>query len=287
MDRVNIPHQPASTPEDPSASSVDGKPKLPPSLKSAEPDPAQQNPAALLKKTQADLLKRGIQTGVPSSTATKPETEGFVDQAGGRTPETEGPERQQAVGRKQPRGEGSGEGRQGEKGSSESKPSPQPQSPETLGMAILQGMGQGVGQSSGSPGAESAAPSSPVMDIDKIEALISKVANRVLVTDPVSGQNAEVRVQLADDLIPGTEIRLFKGEGGRLHVEFDASSPQWAKLISDSVSALQDRLSAKIHLHEAPLITVKESSSEMPRDGRSRGGDSDQPPSEDGEEGNS
>jgi type III secretion system needle length determinant len=114
------------------------------------------------------------------------------------------------------------------------------------------------------------------VDLDKMEALIAKVANRVLVTDPQSGQNPEVRVRVAPDLMPGTEVKLWKGDGGRLHIEFDTTSPQWAKILSESVSVLADRLGARIHLHETPEVTVRHSGGDMPGDGRSRQGGSQQ-----------
>jgi hypothetical protein len=112
------------------------------------------------------------------------------------------------------------------------------------------------------------------MDLDKMEALIAKVANRVLVTDPKFGQNPEVRVQVAPDLMPGTGVRLWKGDGGRLHVEFDTTSTQWAKILSESIPVLADRLGARIHPHEAPEVTVRYSRDDMPEDGRSRQGGS-------------
>ena len=76
--------------------------------------------------------------------------------------------------------------------------------------------------------------------------------------------------------MPGTEVKLWKGEGGRLHIEFDTTSPQWAKILSESVSALADRLGARIHLHETPAVTVRHSGGDMPGDGRSRQGGSQQ-----------
>ncbi len=150
-------------------------------------------------------------------------------------------------------------------------------SDNNLGNAILQSMGSESSAFSQLRGVEGAEAASHLgTDFEKIETLISKVANRVLVTDPASGQNAEVRVQIAPDLMPGTEVKVWKGDGGRLFVEFDTTSPQWAKVLSDSVSALSDRLGARINLHEAPQVSVRDSSDGSSRDHQSEHGGSGQ-----------
>jgi len=148
---------------------------------------------------------------------------------------------------------------------------------ENLGNSILQSLGKesSPAQRYPSVGAVDQLIGMRV-DLDKMEALIAKVATRVLVTDPQSGQNPEVRVRVAPDLMPGTEVKLWKGDGGRLHIEFDTTSPQWAKVLSESVSGLADRLGARIHLHETPEVIVRHSGGDMPGDGRSRQGGSQQ-----------
>ncbi|MDF2377666.1 MAG: hypothetical protein P1U81_15615, partial [Verrucomicrobiales bacterium] len=148
---------------------------------------------------------------------------------------------------------------------------------ENLGNSILQSLGKesSPAQRYPSVGAVDQLIGMRV-DLDKMEALIAKVATRVLVTDPQSGQNPEVRVRVAPDLMPGTEVKLWKGDGGRLHIEFDTTSPHWAKVLSESVSGLADRLGARIHLHETPEVIVRHSGGDMPGDGRSRQGGSQQ-----------
>jgi len=146
---------------------------------------------------------------------------------------------------------------------------------ENLGNAILQSLARESNPTH--KNASIGGSGLPVeVDLDKMEALIAKVANRVLVTDPKFGQNPEVRVQVAPDLMPGTGVRLWKGDGGRLHVEFDTTSAQWAKILSESIPVLADRLGARIHLHETPEVTVRHSRGDMPEDGRSRQGGSQQ-----------
>lgn len=148
---------------------------------------------------------------------------------------------------------------------------------ENLGNSILQSLARESSPAQRYPLVGAAdQPIGMRVDLDKMEALIAKVANRVLVTDPQSEQNPEVRVRVAPDLMPGTEVRLWKGDGGRLHIEFDTTSPQWAKILSESVSVLADRLGARIHLHETPEVTVRHSAGDMPGDGRSRQGGSQQ-----------
>jgi type III secretion system needle length determinant len=148
---------------------------------------------------------------------------------------------------------------------------------ENLGNSILQSLARESSPAQRYPLVGAAdQPIGMRVDLDKMEALIAKVANRVLVTDPQSGQNPEVRVRVAPDLMPGTEVKLWKGDGGRLHIEFDTTSPQWAKILSESVSVLADRLGARIHLHETPEVTVRHSAGDMPGDGRSRQGGSQQ-----------
>ena len=155
---------------------------------------------------------------------------------------------------------------------------------KNLGNTILQALG---GQSasisqSGTLSSSNLEASGVKIDYNKIEELLAKVAHRVLASDPVSGQNPEVRVQMSADVMQGTEVRVWKGDGGRLHVEFETSSSQWAKVLSDSVAILSDRLGTKINLSESPVVSVlKSSEQEMAGDSGSKGDDNqreDNPP---------
>lgn len=131
-----------------------------------------------------------------------------------------------------------------------------------LGNTILQSLGAASAQGNPPAGIQPNAAefSAGRVDYARIEELLTKVAHQVLATDTVSGQRPEVRVQVAPDLMPGTEVKVWKADGGRLHVEFETTSPQWAKILTDASSILADRLAGKVNLGEMPVVIVQNSS---------------------------
>lgn len=137
----------------------------------------------------------------------------------------------------------------------------------TLGHAILQSLGN---QSAAAAEAAGAATGPATAErIEQVSALMSQMADRVLVTDPLHGQTPEVRIKLAENIIPGTEVRVWRDEGGQLKVEFDTVSPYWARVLNEASPLLSQRLNERLQAAEPPVVTVREQGGQ-PEDGRSR-----------------
>lgn len=128
---------------------------------------------------------------------------------------------------------------------------------ETLGDEILQAF---VAQSSSQPlTAAAPAPVSSPSTVDqtaRIDAFVNQIVDRILVTDPVSGQNAQVHIKIADHILPGSEIRLWRGEGGQLNVNFATTSPQSAQVLADASQLLAQRLDERLHLSQPVVVTT-------------------------------
>ena len=86
-----------------------------------------------------------------------------------------------------------------------------------------------------------------VADVDKtkLNELIGKLANRLLVAAPKPGQS-QVHITLNDAALDGTEVTLQR-ESGVLSVTFNTSSDAAARLLDSGLPALQQTLQA----HEA------------------------------------
>jgi len=137
--------------------------------------------------------------------------------------------------------------------------------PVNLGQAILQTLDH---QSSSSVPTASETQAH-VQRIEQVSALMTEMADRVLVTDPLHGQTQEVRIKLADHIMPDTEVRVWQGEGGQLRVEFETSSGYWARVLNEASPQLAQHLNEKLVLPEAAMVSVNQQGSQ-PEDGRSR-----------------
>lgn len=137
----------------------------------------------------------------------------------------------------------------------------------SLGQAILQSLDS---QSSTAAGVNGAAPVVTQERIDQVSALMTQMADRVLVTDPLHGQAPEVRIRLAEDIMPGTEVRVWREDGGQLRVEFDTISPFWARALNEASPLLSQRLNERLQLDGTAQVTVQQHQDGQPEDGRSR-----------------
>ncbi len=135
------------------------------------------------------------------------------------------------------------------------------------------GLGQSILQSldSQSAAAASAQVSGPATAerIEQVSSLMNEMADRVLVTDPLHGQNTEVRIKIAENIMPGTEVRVWREDGGQLRVEFDTTNAYWARVLNDSTTQLSQRLNERLNLPEGAQVTVQHDGGQ-PQDGRSR-----------------
>jgi len=142
---------------------------------------------------------------------------------------------------------------------------PPPPDTSSLGHSILHSLG-----------AHSSAAASPVSHapsaerVEQVSALITEMADRVLVTDPLHGQTQEVRITLADDLMPGTDLRVWREDGGQLRVEFDTVSPYWARVLNEASPLLAQRLNERLGQPEQPAQVTVQHHGGQPEDGRSR-----------------
>ena len=133
----------------------------------------------------------------------------------------------------------------------------------TLGHSILQSL-----DSQSTAAAQVSGPATAER-IEHVSNLMNEMADRVLVTDPLHGQNAEVRIKIAENIMPGTEVRVWREDGGQLRVEFDTTNAYWARVLNDSTTQLSQRLSERLNLAEGAQVTVQHESGQ-PQDGRSR-----------------
>lgn len=141
------------------------------------------------------------------------------------------------------------------------------QEPPSLGQLILQSLDT---QSSASVTTAAAVNQPAHLErVEQFSALIAEMADRVLVTDPLHGQTQEVRIQLAESVMPGTEVRVWREEGGQLRVDFDTASGYWARVLNEASPLLAQRLNERLNLPEAVLINVQQQGGQ-PQDGRSR-----------------
>ena len=141
--------------------------------------------------------------------------------------------------------------------------------PAALGNAILQSINQ---QSSQGTTAQSAVgTASPVIAdrIEQVSTLMTQMADRVLVTDPLHGPTPEVRIKVADHLMPGTEVRVWREMDGQLRVEFETLSAFWARALNEASPMLVQRLNERFANAEAAQVTVQHHG-DQPEDGRSR-----------------
>ncbi len=140
-----------------------------------------------------------------------------------------------------------------------------PEGSNTLGNAIL----QSLGSQSSTGGAAPLTGVDTTARIEQVSTLMSQMADRVLVTDPLHGQMPEVRIKLADSVMPGTEVRVWREEGGQLRVEFDTVSPYWARVLNEASPLLAQRLNERLQVAEPVQVTVQQQGGQ-PEDGRSR-----------------
>ena len=89
---------------------------------------------------------------------------------------------------------------------------------------------------------------------EKRSQVIEEAVSRMLVTDPSRGGEAQVRIKLRDDVLPGTEVRVSQREG-RLEVEFvaNAESAAWLAAQAESIAAeLARRLRREVRVAVRP-----------------------------------
>jgi len=146
---------------------------------------------------------------------------------------------------------------------------PEPSIPvQPSGDRILQGF---FGQPP-APLATPSPPSSSSNQIDRIEQLAERLAERVLVSDRTYATDSEVRIQLRESVLQGAEITIRRDQG-QLVVSFNGVNAHLAQQLLPQTDDLQRALATR--LDTTVRIEVNVSSGETggqgsPGDGRSR-----------------
>lgn len=117
-------------------------------------------------------------------------------------------------------------------------------------------------------GPVAAAPPAAGTDLQGIAAA---VAERILVSDGARPGEQEVRIQLKDNVLPGTEVRL-RHEGGRLVVEFVCSNADSVRFLDGQRDGLAGLLNGRLKADVEVRVTASDGTDAggHPHDGRSR-----------------
>lgn len=112
----------------------------------------------------------------------------------------------------------------------------------------------------------------PAVNHDRIEQLADRLAERILVSDRTHTTDSEVRIQLRESVLPGTEITL-RHDQGQLVVTFNVAQADTAGMLAPQTDDLQRALANK--LNESVRIEVNVASQDSggqgsSGDGRSR-----------------
>lgn len=144
---------------------------------------------------------------------------------------------------------------------------------QSSGDRILQNLfGQSLHPTAPSLLEQTSSPISSSDQIDRIDQLADRLAQRILVSDRAHTTDSEVRIQLRESVLQGAEISL-RHDQGQLVVTFNVTHSDTAGLLLPQTDDLQRALANK--LNESVRIEVNvssESSSgqDKPSDGRSR-----------------
>lgn len=99
---------------------------------------------------------------------------------------------------------------------------------------------------------EKAAESASAPPSTDMTALVTSVADQILVSDPRLSGQTEVRIMINDSILPGTELHLTRGADGLLTITMltsDAAAHQ-------SLVAAQDTLKTCLEQHESSPVRI-------------------------------
>lgn len=104
---------------------------------------------------------------------------------------------------------------------------------------------------------------------ESLESIGGEIVDRLLVSDPSFSEKQEVRMQLKESVLPGTEVRLTR-EGGEVRVTFVTTAQESASLLAGHRQNLQVLLEQKFP-GERIFVEIREEESEHgDNEGRSR-----------------
>ncbi|MCP3877888.1 MAG: hypothetical protein GY701_05765 [Sulfitobacter sp.] len=130
------------------------------------------------------------------------------------------------------------------------------------GDCILQGMQ--------SPrGADTPLESAPSTATDRISEIADKIANRIMVTDKSVSTDSEVRIQLNDSTLRGSEISIRRDQG-QVVIGFTVPDSQVSSTLTPHTDDLQRSLEQRINEPVRVEVNVQSGGSDSQGDGRSR-----------------
>src|SRR5690606_31259810 len=107
---------------------------------------------------------------------------------------------------------------------------------------------------------------------EDLGSMITKMVDRMMVGDSRFHSKGEIQMKLSDSILPQTELKLWRGEGGQLHVQFISQSAEASELLTSRLPLLNARLNEQFAQgpNSLPVQVSLNQDGEMPQDGRSR-----------------
>lgn len=131
-----------------------------------------------------------------------------------------------------------------------------------FGDAILRSLG-------GSAEASAAKGAAGVTASDSINQLADQVASRILVSDTQYTGQMEVRIQLKDSILPGTEVQITQ-VNGEVQIKLVTESNQSFDVLSTNAEALKTQLKDRLDGKNVQVEVSMQNNSDGGGDGRSR-----------------
>ena len=151
------------------------------------------------------------------------------------------------------------------------EPVVQEKSQQSFGDSILQTLGatssgaETTAANQTSPGVSEVRVTAPS---DTIAEVSQTIADRILVSDPAHGGDAEVRITMKDSVLPGTEVRITE-KNGELQIQFHTDSPESRDMLSKHQMQMTERLNERLERNVAVDIEF-DSKGQGDQQGRSR-----------------
>jgi hypothetical protein len=96
------------------------------------------------------------------------------------------------------------------------------------------------------PVAAATAAAAPAPAVASAVARCEKIVERIVASQPVAGQNEEVRIQIERAWLPGTEVKLTRAAGAELFVQFISTNPEAQRFLIDNLPGLRKRLNNRL-----------------------------------------
>jgi type III secretion system needle length determinant len=123
------------------------------------------------------------------------------------------------------------------------------------GDSILMGLHQGAARPEN---IQNVTPSAPIQTVAQTNGeLLTRLADRILVSAPDAGGPREVRLMLREEVLPGTEIRIQRQPDGNVSVQFVTNDVRAEQLLGVSqLNDLQSVLTRGLHV-DVRVVTVR------------------------------